>query len=483
MPQPAILVALAATNAFSDAELRWAIFSIGIAAILLFIGFIAIGIFLFRKQATERTLLYFGMFVILYAIRVFLRDPVFLSVFAISLPIAGHIIRAITFTMALPTLFLFLEVVQARWRRIILWALGVQLVFAPLAILFDFLGIERRAVDIGNSLLVLASWILLIFLLFIFRPPGRLPRELSIVAVGLVVFGLFVLHANLVGLRMLPGRDVEPIGFLVFVFSLGYLVAHRVTAREESLFEIQKELEIAEQIQTSILPREVPRLGGIEIAARYLPMSAVAGDFYDFLPLEGNQLGVLIADVAGHGIPAALIASMLKVAFAVQAVNAKDPARVLVGLNEALCGKFEAHFVTAAYLYADLEAKIMRYAGAGHPPLLFSNRLNGIASLIEENGLFLGMFPRATYSSLEIPLKPGDRYVLYTDGLPESKNATNEEFGLSRCEQFIESHPTLTAAELADGLLSEIARWSARSSERLREDDMTLIVIDCQERS
>src|SRR5260370_9015132 len=127
-----------------------------------------------------------------------------------------------------------------------------------------------------------------------------------------------MMHTNLVGLAVLPGRDVEPIGFLAFVFSLGYLVAHRFFAKEESLFAIQKELEIAEQIQTSILPREVPHLAGIEIAARYLPMSAVAGDFYDFLTLEGNQLGILIADVTAHGVPAALIASMLKAAFPVQ---------------------------------------------------------------------------------------------------------------------------------------------------------------------
>jgi phosphoserine phosphatase RsbU/P len=477
---PTSLEKLAATGAFTIAQWRWAIFSIGVGAILLTIGFLAAGIFLFRKQASDRTLLYFGVFVILYAIRVFLREPALLSVFAISPPLADHIIRAITFTIALPTLFLFLEVVQTRWRRVLLWTLGVQLAFASFAISFDLLGMARRAVDVSNSLLVLASWILLIVLLFFLRPPGRLPRELRVVAVGLVVLGLFTVHANLVGLHLFPGSDVEPIGFLIFVFSLGYLVAHRVFAKEESLLAIQKELEIAVQIQTSILPREVPRLAGAQIAARYVPVSAVAGDFYDFFALEGNQFGVLVADVTGHGVPAALIASMLKVAFAVQTAHAQNPERVLLGLNQALCGKFEEHFVTAAYLYADLDAKLIRYAAAGHPPLLFCSRPDGKARLIEQNGLFLGMFPEATYSALEIPLKPGDRYLLYTDGLPESKNVTGEEFGLARCRQFLESHPGLTTAALADQLLTEIEHWSARSSGDLREDDMTLIVVDCQ---
>jgi len=483
MLQPASLVNLAAISTFSNAEWRWTIFAVGIGAILLTIGFIAVGIFLFRKQTTDRTLLYLGIYVILYAVRIFLRETPLLSVFSISPAVAGHIIRAITFTFALPLLFLFREVVQTRWRRVILWMLGVQLVFAPFAILFDLLGVARRAVDISNSLLVLASWILLNFFLFVVRPPGRFPLELRVVAVGLVVDGLFVLHANLVGLGVLRGRDVEPIGFLAFVFSLGYLVAHRIFAKEESLFAIQKELEIAEQIQTSILPREVPRLAGFEIAARYLPMSAVAGDFYDFLTLEGNQLGILVADVTGHGVPAALIASMLKVAFVAQTAHAQNPERVLIGLNQALCGKFEEHFVTAAYLYADLDAKIVRYAGAGHPPLLLGSRSNGETRSIEQNGLFLGMFPEAAYSSIEIPLQQDDRYVLYTDGLPESTNAKAEEFGLSRCKQFLGSHFRLPPAALADELLSEIARWSARSSGRAQEDDMTLIIVDCQGQS
>jgi phosphoserine phosphatase RsbU/P len=469
---------LAAADPVSTAEWRWAILALAISAILLTIGFLATGVFLFRKKTTDRTLLYFGVYVILYGLRVFLRASPLLPVFAISPAVADHIIRAITFTFSVFLLFLFLEIVQARWRRVIWWALGLQLVFATIAIPLDLLGIGRRQVDITNSLLVLVSWILLIVLLFFLRPAGRLPRDLRVVAIGLGVLGLFVVHANLTGLHLVGGRDLEPAGFLFFVCTLGYLVAHRIFVKEESLFSIQKELEIAEQIQASILPRDVPRRAGIEIAARYLPMSAVAGDFYDFLTFERNHLGILIADVTGHGVPAALIASMLKVAFASQSVHAADPARVLAGLNQALCGKFEEHFVTAAYLYVDLDAKIIRYAGAGHPPLLFSNRSNGHARSIEENGFFLGMFPEAEYASLEMRLQPGDRYVLYTDGLPESKNIAGEEFGVARCAQFMKSSAHLPAAELADDLLREIARWTARVSENIQEDDMTLLVMD-----
>jgi len=110
-------------------------------------------------------------------------------------------------------------------------------------------------------------------------------------------------------------------------------------------------------------------------------------------------------------------------------------------LNQALCGKFEEHFVTAAYLYADLDAKIVRYAGAGHPPLLLGSRSNGETRSVEQNGLFLGMFPEAAYSSIEIPLQQDDRYVLYTDGLPESTNAKEKSLALRAANNFW--HPIL----------------------------------------
>lgn len=480
MLQSALLAGTSVSNTFAPADWRRAIFSFGVAAILLSIGIIALGIFLFRRRAQERTLFYFGIFVILYAVRLVLGEHATLFAFAIPGGVARHSIRIITFTIGLPALLIVLEAVQDRWRKIFRWALVVQLSFTALAVLSEAIGVAGRAADIGNNVLVLASWVLFIVFLFFLRPPGRMPRELKVFAVGLAVLCLFVLHANLASLHVLPGADVEPIGFMIFVCSLGYLVAHRIFAREEHFLSIQRELQIARQIQSSILPRDVPRLAGFDIAARYLPMSAVAGDFYDFLVLQPSQLGILVADVTGHGVPAALIASMLKVAFAGQAAHARDPAAVLSGLNKALCGKFEEHFVTAAYLYADLDAKTLLYSGAGHPPLLVRSRQNGQTRLIEQNGLFLGMFPEADYSSVEFPLLAGDSYVLYTDGLPESKNAEGEEFGLMRCKEFLDSHPGLAAGVLADGLLNEIRRWTARASEMSQEDDMTLLVLDCQ---
>jgi sigma-B regulation protein RsbU (phosphoserine phosphatase) len=209
-------------------------------------------------------------------------------------------------------------------------------------------------------------------------------------------------------------------------------------------------------------------------------MSAVAGDFYDFLGVDEKRVGILVADVTGHGVPAALIASMLKVAFAGQAAHADDPARVLTGLNHSLCGKFEEHFVTAAYLFVDLERSCLLYSAAGHPPLMLASRGAGKVREIEENGLMLGMYPEAAYSTVEIRLSPGDRCLLYTDGLFEAKNAAQEEFGKSRCKEFMETQRNIPAARFVKTLLDSVASFSGYNSARAQEDDITLLVLDFQ---
>jgi serine phosphatase RsbU (regulator of sigma subunit) len=282
------------------------------------------------------------------------------------------------------------------------------------------------------------------------------------------------------GLKILTGQNVEFLGFLFFVACLGYVSARRTFANEERLLAINKELEIARRIQSSTLPQFVPTLAGLEIAVRYAPMSAVAGDFYDFLCLDEKRVGILVADVTGHGVPAALIASMLKVAFAGQASHAHDPVRVLTGLNRSLCGKFEEHFVTAAYLFVDLEKGLLHYSAAGHPPLMLASGAVGDVREIEENGLMLGMFPEAAYSSVEIRVSPGNRCLLYTDGLFEAKNAAQEEFGKARCKEFLKTQLHIPAARFANTLLDNIAGFSGYNSSRAQEDDITLLVLDFQ---
>jgi serine phosphatase RsbU (regulator of sigma subunit) len=244
------------------------------------------------------------------------------------------------------------------------------------------------------------------------------------------------------------------------------------------LSAINSEIELAREIQMSILPRQTPKFDGLHIAACFIPMSSVGGDFYDFVIADPQHIGVLIADVTGHGLPAALIASMLKVALSAQAAHAADPARVLSGLNQTLCGMFRQYYVTAAYIFVDMEKRILSYAGAGHPPLLLWSESTGSARELQQNGLLLGLFPTETYSAVQVPIQGGDRIVLYTDGIIEATNTSDEEFGIDRFKQFLETEKGLGADKFVEALLGKLSRWSANPATHTQQDDITLLTID-----
>jgi phosphoserine phosphatase RsbU/P len=263
-----------------------------------------------------------------------------------------------------------------------------------------------------------------------------------------------------------------------------HLVLRGIRAQLASQLQtIQSEMNTARQIQLSILPREIPAIKGLDISARYLPMTSVAGDFYDFIAIDEKRIGILVADVSGHGMPAALISSMLKIALDGQTKHATDPARVLDGLNRALCGKFQGHFVTAVYVVVDTERQCLLYAGAGHPPLILMDHSTGEAHEFLENGLFLGYFPDASYTAMEIPFKAGDYGVLYTDGIPEMTDPSDEQFGLERLKQFLQDNHDLSAGQFVDALLDELSRWSDLASGREAEDDITLLAFHFERQS
>jgi serine phosphatase RsbU (regulator of sigma subunit) len=250
----------------------------------------------------------------------------------------------------------------------------------------------------------------------------------------------------------------------------------------EQLTAINTELEMARQIQMSILPHSLPTLDGLQIAARFLPMTSVAGDFYDFILIDDKHIGVLIADVSGHGLPSALIASMLQVALTAQKAHAAEPAKVLSGLNQALFGKFTHNFVTSAYLFIDLENNRMRYAGAGHPPVLQWRKSTGESTKLLENGLVLGMFSEAEYTALEFPLESNDRHVIFTDGILEASNPSGEEFGADRFMRVMKKLSSLDAGQFADAFLNELSLWTENPPGQGQQDDITLLVLDFKRR-
>jgi len=327
-----------------------------------------------------------------------------------------------------------------------------------------------RALYVANNVLVVTFTVAMI--VFLYRlPDGSLP-ELKSLRVIMLIWGVFVIYNNIRGILPFPhSTDYEFVGFAIFLCSLAYLVARRSMETEQALASIRNELEVARRIQASILPEEMPQLDGIRVAARYDPMTEVAGDFYDFLVVDSRRVGVLIADVSGHGVPAALVASMVKVAIAAQSEHAEDPAKVMAGLNSVLAGKLQGQFVTAAYLFLDLTQGTFSYSAAGHPPLLHYRAAQQSVEGIVENGLILGFVPLASYESKTMPLGKGDRFLLYTDGVVEAAKA-GEEFGEERVKGVLSRAGN--AQDICASVSSEIRAWTGA----VAGDDITIVAID-----
>jgi phosphoserine phosphatase RsbU/P len=197
----------------------------------------------------------------------------------------------------------------------------------------------------------------------------------------------------------------------------------------------------------------------------------VVGDFSDYIIADDQQVGLLIADVSGHGVPAALIASMVKLAAAWQRAVAADPSRFLSGMNAALLGNTQNQFVTAAYVHLNAKSGELRYSAAGHPPLLLVR--NGGVIQIEENGLMLAAFGSASYSTTVHKLETDDRIVMYTDGVIEAFNATGDFFGHDAlCDLLIRTRE-LSPTMAADSVISSVRQWSEK-----QDDDLTILICD-----
>jgi serine phosphatase RsbU (regulator of sigma subunit) len=242
------------------------------------------------------------------------------------------------------------------------------------------------------------------------------------------------------------------------------------------------ELRAAAKIQDSILPRTLPSMENLEFAVRYAPMTAVAGDLYDFTALRPGSIGILVADVTGHGVPAALVASMVKIAVSTQTDRHGEPAKIITGLNAILCHEAYGQYATAVYVYLDEISRVGRYSAAAHPPPLLWRRSTQTLHELNETGLLLGVRPDETYLEGKFTLLGGDRLLLYTDGLLEAENAAGQSFGDGALAPFIEARQDLGAGPFVEQLLKEVLAWSRENGRPGQSDDITVIVVDVKER-
>jgi sigma-B regulation protein RsbU (phosphoserine phosphatase) len=461
-------------KALLRADMPWEVLGV----IISFAGLGALTVHFLRSGSSDRSLLWFGFFAAIYGVRLLGQMGTLHWLLGGSERFWGYTRRVFDCLIQVPAILFYEELFGRGWKSSIRWLAWTAGAYVALAVVVGAV-LENPYKVPDPAAFFLPS---LIILILVSRASGYRPAEIGgsrAFLIGALVLALFVVNQHLVGANLMPWHgNVEPIGFFIFICCLGYVAARRFFSNEQRLMAIEQEMEIAKQIQSSILPRQTPAIEGLEISVRYLPMTAVAGDFYDFLPVDEKRLGVLVADVSGHGVPAALIASMVKMAVKSQASNASDPAQVLSRLNRTLCAELQGQFVTAAYLFLDLEQRVALYAGAGHPPLLVWRRTSKTLEEFQENGFFLGFRSSATYSNLEIKFDSGDRVLLYTDGIVEAENVSRGSFGEARFKEFIATHEDLPAARFADSVLQELSTWSGSKSGKAQGDDLTLMVID-----
>jgi len=460
-----------ALRAAAIAPLRDGALQILLGIVFAIIGIIAIAASSIRRRGDVSQLRTFGVFTLLYGMRL-LADSYIPLAFGVSLPAAQFARSFITYVIAVPGWILAVKLIGPGWRSTLRLQVYVFALFAPLGIASDLLTGRTDSLETLNNVLVIAGGVNILLNLLAVRL--RTTRELRVVLAGASAFLLFALNNNLAALGVLPWRGVdESFGFVLFVGALGYAATRGFIRGEREQLATEQELRTAREIQLSILPRAMPDVTGLRFHAAYDPATSVAGDLYDFIGTDALHTGVLVADVAGHGVPAALIASMVKIAVSSQSRSAHDPAAILMELNAILRRDVRRAFVTATCLWLDMEERTVTVSNAGHaPPLLYRN---GAFLELGGAGVLLGRFGAVTYTATSTPLQSGDRILAFTDGITEAADAKSEQFGDERLKELVAGSASLDAAGVADAVMQSVHRWRAAGADA---DDLTLVIID-----
>jgi len=462
--------------AISRSELAY----VALGTVFVFFGFASCAVAAIRRRGEVQVLIWLGMWSGMYGTSLLLRTDAVREALPHGVQVCvPFVFNAISFLMVVIALQVWAELTLGKMRLLTqtMAAVGVAIAMGGVGE-FMATGSGARLLPYNNLLAVCA----LLVLGTVVAVPGLSERFLafpnSVLTVSTVAFTVDALYRNVYRWLHLTAFNLpllaDDLIFAAFLFSFAYVAGEKVFANERRLLAIESELEIARQIQASILPAGTPTVEHLHIVAEYLPMTAVGGDFYEFVQMDRGRIGFLVADVSGHGIPAALISTMLKVAMQSAAANADKPAQVLGGLNRALSGQLRGQLISAAYLWLDVEVRRGWYSSAGHPPLLrWGTR--GLER-IESNGLLFGVLPEIDYPVCEMELNAGDRFLLYTDGLVEPENAAGEAFGSEELERVARLYADRAPEELSRGLLAELRRWQPTAIGQ--QDDITLIVVD-----
>ncbi|MGH9873936.1 MAG: PP2C family protein-serine/threonine phosphatase [Pyrinomonadaceae bacterium] len=285
------------------------------------------------------------------------------------------------------------------------------------------------------------------------------------------VIGVFDLESD--ELNAYSDDDLQVLGLLA---SQVAIIIEKVMLHEQLIEKkrLEGQLEVARQVQLELLPARDPQLEGYDISAYNFPTEEVSGDYYDWVQIYDDQIGLVIADVSGKGVPAALLMAFLRASLRAATHIGYSPHVSMAKVNYLLWESIERNqFVTAFYGILDVTNKTLTYTNAGHnPPILLKQ--NGDFKFIDRGSIPLGMFRDTRYHEYYLTTEPDDVLMLYTDGVTEAQNPQGEEFGRDRLAQAVKTNRQLGARELITAVHTEVLEWT---DGRGATDDVTFFVI------
>lgn len=436
-----------------------------IATILLTVAAGLVVFSLLSGVRRTKDLLYAGLFAGLYGLRMFMETELVELLTGATRTLA-HTRSALEYLVPVPAAILFAHYFGRRRRALNLFVFGAFVVCAAIAIPYELITGRPQALN-G----VVDTLVVVFMSVFFLNMIGRRDTDQSILPlqIGTGIFVLFVLNDHYDIVPVPAGESAEPFGFLIFILFIVVTLMRQTIASRGRLIAVESELTTARTIQQSLVTSAPPSIAGLDVAAAYEPASHVGGDYYEFVTLEDGRLAVFIADVSGHGVPAALVASMLKIALAAQ-TELTRPEGVLTSLNQLFCGRLQRQFFTAAY--AILGDGRIDLASGGHPPPMLMTSQD--VRELQADGFVIGRMRNARFAPASSTFAPGDVAVFYTDGIVEARNAGGEEWGWERLRQCVAAHRGQSARTIADQLLEQVRRWTAPAH---ADDDLTLVVV------
>ncbi len=238
---------------------------------------------------------------------------------------------------------------------------------------------------------------------------------------------------------------------------------------------MEQELSLARNIQTRLLPTEEPVRELLEVSSYFEAADEVSGDYYDYFELPDSKLGAIMADVSGHGASSALVMTMLKGVLQATILRYESPAQVVTELNAILCRLLPAEmFVTMVFLEIDASARVLRYANAGHNPIVWFKAASGETVEERQPGPAVGILSTAEYKIKELALNENDVVVTYTDGLTEAFNQEREMFSGERLLEAVSAHRSESAAEIVGGI---VQRLNDFTKDYAQSDDIAIIAV------